>query len=138
MENNENTVVRTEEEIRQDLMDQMAELAENDSCDPAEISEDEGGVNLGLVGGLVGGVVLGTVGVIKVVKDFKNGKVQERIDDTKRRFEIKRERRRIIKEIQAEAKEKIKATKHPVKEIPAEATEEPATEPVDSKKTSKK
>ncbi len=128
----------TEEEVRTELIDQMTENEENDSCDPAETSEDVGGVSVGVIGGIGAGLaVLGAVGV-KVYKDIKSGKVKERIDGYKKHCELQKQTRQTIKEIKAEAKGKINAIKHPAVETPADTSEEVAAEAVNTKKASKK
>lgn len=135
MENND--VVMTEEEIKQDLIDQVSESAESDSYEPEEISEDGNGSKAGVIGLAIGlGAAVVTGGVILYNK-VKSGAVNQRIEVAKEHRELKKQEREAIKEIKTRSRNDIKAIRHPAKEEPTETSKEPAAE-VETKKTSKK
>ena len=127
-ENEKTNVAMTEEEIRQDLVNQMNESEENDPCDPAETPADVGGLNVGAIGAIGAGVLtLGLVGR-KVYKDIKSGKLKERIDGIKEHHGIQRNKRQTIRGIRADSRAKIKAARHPADKTPAETPEGAAPE----------
>lgn len=152
--NNEENTVMTEEEIREDLNDQMTEAEDDIPSDQAEISDDEGGIDLGTVavaGGVLAGLVTGGIILGKKIKAKKAEKaeksdedsekvvkpnfVKKICDDVKSNVQRTKEINQTVKEIKARAKDEIKAVKHPVNEKVSESAE---AENVDNKDTSKK
>lgn len=152
MDNKENTVM-TEEEIREDPINQMTEAEDDIPSDQAEISDD-GGIDLGTVavaGGVLAGLVTGGIILGKKIKAKKAEKaeksdedsekvvkpnfVKKICDDVKSNVQRAKEKNQTVKEIKARAKDEIKAVKHPVNE---KVSESEGAENVDNKDTSKK
>ena len=140
METNSINVEVAEDEVRNDLVDQIAaEVDDVDSCGSDEIPETEGGLNYGVIGGL-GALGVGVVtGGIILYKKIKSGAVKQKFEECKEHRKTQKEKRACIKEIKAKCKEDIKkALADPAETVPEEATETPVVEVVDNKKSSKK
>ena len=138
MENNETEIVRSEEEVRNDLVEQMNEMVENESSDPTEVSENGVGVDPMIIGGAIGaGAVAVVVGAVHFIKKRKATAAERKADREEHR-KVKQDMRQAVKEILSDSKDKIKAIKHPVKETEAEAPVDPVEGTEESGKSSKK
>ena len=137
MENN--NVVKTEEEIRSELIDQINEDADKViSLDPDEVSEGEGGMNLGVIGAIAGIGAAAVTGGVVLYKKVKSGAVKQFFEDKKEHRNFKKDVHDVTKQIATgEDLEKIKQYFAEKAEKIAETSTEPAAE-VATKKTSKK
>ena len=134
----ENNNVINNEELRNDLIDQISEGAdESVPSDPDMVSENGSGLNAGAIGGglaLAAGIGTGIYFFVK--KKVKNaGSVKQFAENKKHEHEFRKEKRSILKDVTPEELEQIKQAR---KENEDKRSGTPVTTEVETKKTSKK
>ncbi len=135
----ENNNVINNEEIRNDLIEQIsAEADQVISLDPIEESENEGGMNLGVIGAIAGLGAAAVTGGVVLYKKVKSGAVKQFFEDKKEQRNFKKDVYDVTKQIATgEDLEKIRQYFAEKAEKTAETSTEQATV-VETKKNSKK
>ena len=127
MENNEAMAVENsfEDLNREELVSQMTDECANDSYEPVPVSEDEGGANLGVIGGVVALGAAAVTGGIVLYKKVKSGAVKEWIEDKKAHRALEKEKRQVMKKIRmADTKDQLEQISNKVNELVPEIVKE--------------